>query len=358
MASETILVIDAGHDIDERMTTTLEAEDYLIYTVSSQDVNAEMADLLKPSLIYIKPPDLRPTGLDPCKAIHGIPPLMKVPIVILVSLKKPPGPQYIEEYGIVDFLEPTFSKEELIEKTGTILGKTPFSRKPKEEDPPALQPVEGTEKKRSTLLEAVKGMEKKRSALLLPAVGILVVLGIAGAGYVAYQQFVPSQKVPPSLTVKAPLRAPSVAPKTGLKPQLPPASSVAATPGVTPSTTPANTPATTTANTPANTPVPASSVSTPPVKPSSASSKNASQPPAKPFYSVQLGAFRDEGMAQTLAKNFQEKGYDAFTQPGVTKDRSPIYRVLVNKYEDRKTAQKMAGEIQTKEQVKTTLYGE
>lgn len=342
MASETILVIDAGQDIDQKMTTTLEAEDYLIYPVSSQDVNAEMVTLLKPSLIYIKPPDLRPTGLDPCKAIHGIPPLMKVPIVMLASLKKPPGPQYLEEYGIVDFLEPTFSADELIEKTGTILGRTPFSQRPKAEDPPALQ-------------AEIKETEKKRSALLLPAVGIIVVLGIAGAGYMAYQKFMPNQKVPPSLTVKAPLRAPSVAPKAGLKPQLPPASNVADTTAVTPSTTPANTPATT--------PVPASSIpstvpSTPPVQPSSASSENASQPPAKPFYSVQLGAFRDEEMAQALTKKFQEKGYDAFTQPGLTKDRSPIYRVLVNKYEDRKAAKKMAGEIQTREQVQTTLYSE
>jgi len=322
MAGETILVIDAGQDIDQRMTATLEAESYLIYPVSSQDVNAGMAELLRPSLIYIKPPDLKPTGLDSCKAIHGIPLLMKVPIVILASLKKAPGPQYFEEYGIVDFLEPTFSTEELIEKTGTILGKTPPSRHPKEREPAALP-------------RAVRVMEKKRSALLLPAVGIMVILGIAGAGYMAYQQFVPTQKVPPSLAIKAPIRVPSVAPKAGLKPQLPPASNVA------------------------DTTVPASSVpSTPPVQPSSASSENVSQPPHKPFYSVQLGAFRDEEMAQALTKKFQGKGYDAFTQPGVTKDRSPIYRVLVNKYEDRKAAQKMAGEIQTREQIKTTLYGE
>jgi cell division septation protein DedD len=348
MPSETILVVDAGQDIDERMTSTLEAENYLTYDVSSQDVNAEMADLLKPSLIYVMPPDLRPTGLDPCKAIHGIPLLMKVPIVILASLKKAPGPTYLEEYGIVDFLKPTFSPEELIEKTRTILGKTPPPRDPKEEEPDTLR--------------AVRGTEKKRSAFLLPAVGIIVILGIAGAGYMAYQKFMPNQKGPSSLVVKTPARVPSVAPQAGLKPQLPPASNVANTP----------------ANTSANIAVPPSSVpSTPPVQPSSASSENASQPPGavrpadpdptrqtskthspKPFYSVQLGAFRDVEMAEALSKKFQEKGYDVFTQPGVTKDRSPIYRVLVNKYEDRKAAQKMAGEIQTREQVKTILYGE
>ncbi|MGZ3590231.1 MAG: SPOR domain-containing protein [Thermodesulfobacteriota bacterium] len=356
MPSETILVVDAGQDIDERMTSTLEAENYLTYDVSSQDVNTEMADLLKPSLIYVMPPDLRPTGLNPCKAIHGIPLLMRVPIVILASLKKAPGPTYLEEYGIVDFLKPTFSPEELIEKTRTILGKTPPPGNPEEEEPDTLR--------------AVRGTEKKRSALLLPAVGITVILGIAGAGYMAYQKFMPSQKGPPSVAVKTPARVPSAAPQVGLKPQLPPASNVKNTPSTTPTTTPAATPAAT--------PVPASSVpSAPPVQPSSASSESPSQPPGavrpadsdptpqtskthspKPFYSVQLGAFRDVEIAEALTKKFQEKGYDAFTRSGVTKDRSPIYRVLVNKYDDRKAAQKMAGEIETREQVKTILYGE
>ncbi len=369
MAGETILVVDAGKEIDEKMTSALEAEGYLIYPVSSQDVNAEMAALLKPSLMFVKPPDLKPTGLDPCKAIHGIPLLMKVPIILLASLKKPLGPQYLEEYGIVDYLEPTFSKEELIEKIGTILVKTLFSSPPDGEKTVTSGPVRRT--------------EKKRPPLFLGAVGIVAVLVIAGAAYMAYQQFMPGQKVPPPRPAKGTIRVSSVAPKAGLKPQSPPASSVAKTPAnnatndpanapvntpeKTPASTPANaavsTPPTTSANaaanTPANPPVPASSVSsTPPVKPSSASQENASEATRKPFYSVQLGAFRDEEMAQALAKKFQGKGYDAFTQPGVTKDKSPVYRVLVNKYEDRKAAQKMAGEIQIKEQVKTTLYGD
>jgi cell division septation protein DedD len=71
-----------------------------------------------------------------------------------------------------------------------------------------------------------------------------------------------------------------------------------------------------------------------------------------------LGAFKNEDRAQALAKKFRGKGYDAFTQPGVTKDSSPIYRVLVSKYEERKAAQKLAEEIQSREEIKTTLYGE
>jgi cell division septation protein DedD len=71
-----------------------------------------------------------------------------------------------------------------------------------------------------------------------------------------------------------------------------------------------------------------------------------------------LGAFKDEDRAQALTKKFREKGYDAFTRPGVTKDNTPIYRVLISKYEDRKAAKKLAGEIQSKEHIETTLYGE
>jgi cell division septation protein DedD len=71
-----------------------------------------------------------------------------------------------------------------------------------------------------------------------------------------------------------------------------------------------------------------------------------------------LGAFKDEGRAEALAKKFREKGYDAFTHPGIAKDRSPIYRVLVSKVDERKAARKLAEQIQSKEEIKTTLYGE
>lgn len=322
MAGETILVVDAGQEIDQRMTTTLEAEGYLIYTVSSQEVNVEMAELLKPSLICIKPVELSPTGLDPCKAIHGIPLLIKVPIIILASLKKALGSEYFEEYGIVDFLEPTFGPEELIEKTGTIFGKAPPFRHP-EEDEPVASP------------QTARRMAKKRPALLLPAIGIGVLLVISGAGFLAYRQFMPVQEVPPSPAITPPARVPSAAPETGSKSQVPPIRNVAeASP-------------------------PASSVpSAPPRQTSSFSLESGSQPPRRPFYSVQLGAFKNEDRAQALAKKFREKGYDAFTQPGVTKDKSPIYRVLVSKDEDRKAARKLAEEIRSREQVETTLYGE
>lgn len=322
MTGETILVIDAGEEIDQRMTEALEAENYLVYPVSGQGVNAELAELLRPSLIYIKPLELSPTGLHPCKTIHAIPLLKKVPIVILASPKKALSPDTSRDYGIVDFLVPTFSSEELIEKTGTILGKAAPSRNP-EEDEPAPAPQTVTE------------MEKKRPAFLLPAIGFVILLMIAGSGFLAYRQFIPPRKVSPSSTVANSSRVPSTPPAVEPKAQLPP-------PGKS-----------------ANISVPAPPApSPPPGQPSSLSSESTPQLPRAPFYSVQLGAFKNEERAQALAKQFREKGYEAFTHAGVAKDSSPIYRVLVSKYEERKAAKKLAEEIQSREQIQTTLYGE
>jgi cell division septation protein DedD len=322
MTGVTLLVIDAGEDIDLKMTATLEAENYLVYPVSSQDVNPELAELLRPSLIYVKPLELSPTGLKPCKAIHSIPLLKQVPIVILASPKKALGPDYSRDYGIVDFLQLTFSPEDLIEKTGTILGKTPPSQGAKEDEPVASP-------------KTTKKREKKRSVLLRPAIGIVLLLMVAGAGFLAYQQLMPTRKVSPSITAAAPSRAPSTIPRVERKSQLPAEKNVINTPAPAPPVLP-----------------------TPPGQPSSLSSEFASQPPHKPFYSVQLGAFKDGDRAEALAMKFREKGYDAFTRPGITKEGSPIYRVLVSKHDERKAARKLAEQIESKEAIKTTLYGE
>jgi cell division septation protein DedD len=322
MIGETILVMDAGQDVEQRMVTALEAENCLVYPVSSQDMNAEMAELLRPSLIYIKPLELSPKGLNPCKAIHAIPLLKKTPIIILASLEEELAPGYFMDYGVVDFLEPTFGPEELIEKTRTILGIGLPTRSSKE-DEPAASPQPPGEK------------EKKHSTLLLPAIGIIILLMIAGVVFLAYQQFTPTRKPSTSPPVTSHLQVPHTVPKVSSKSQLPPERKVAEIPAP-------------------ESPVP----STPPKPTSSFSSESSSQPPLKSFHSVQLGAFKNEDTAQALTKRFREKGYDAFTLLGVTKDGSSIYRVLVNKFEERKAAQKLAQEIQSNEEIKTTLYSE
>ena len=312
MAGETILVIDAGQEIDQRITTTLEAKDYLVFTDSSRVVSAEIAEQLKPSLIYIKPLELSAAGFEPCRAIHATPLLKDVPIVILASLKealnRKDDPRYFRDYGIVDFLKLTFDPDELIKKTEEILGKTHPS-KLHEENASVLEDHLSPQ-------ATVKGMRKKRSPLLLPAIGAAVLLVIAAVGFLVYQQLMPARKALPISALTSRLPVPSKVPDTGSKPPLPPGRNVQD--------------------------ASASASPSPPAQPAQAPflSSAASQPPRKPFYSVQLGAYKNEDYAQVLTKKLQEKGYDAFTQPGLTKDKSPIYRVLVGKYEDRKAAEK------------------
>ena len=395
------------------MTTTLEAQSYLVYQVSSHNVSAEMAELLKPSLIYVKPLEPSPTGLNPCKTIHGIPLLKKVPIIIVAPEKKALGPDYFRDYGIVGFLSPTFSPDELIGKTKKMLGEMPPSQlRRKDASAPAESagnakaapsgPTEDYPPPRTP-----KGaMRERKSSLFLPAIGAASLLVIAGAGFLIYQQLMSGRTGTASsaLIVRSPV--PSKAPDAESKPQMPlkknvsdisaPASPKPSTPPPVPSKAPdaeskpqvapkknvsdISAPASPKPSTPPPVPskvpdaeskpqvapkknVPDTSApaspkpSTPPAQDLSLSLATA-QPPGKHFYSVQLGAFRYERTAEDLMKELREKGYDAFIQPGVARDKSPIYRVLVSKHENRKAAQEFAREIRSKENVNAVLYSE
>ena len=383
MASETILVIDAGEEIEQRMTTILEAEGYVVFTATSQVLNTEVLEKLSPSLIYISP--LAPTaaGLEPCKAIHGIPSLENVPIVLLATPKDPHDHRFSTIYGIADFLRLTFGPGELIEKTEAILGKPRPSQlqkrdeRGKEESAKDLQAIPYsaeaedhlrlTEKEFTELTlvqkrvppvvreqwdeeeqeqgkgltdeshwsDTTRGIRKKRSALFLSAIGAAIFLVIVGLGFLVYDWFTPTGKISPVRSVTAPSPVPSKAPDARSGPQVPSEKKVE---DVSAPASPAP-------------PIPS------PREPS-LSPESAPQRPPKLSYSVQLGAYKNEAYAQALVTELREKGYEAITQPGVTKDKSPIYRVLVGKYEDRKAAEKLARQIQSKEKVKTTLYSE
>lgn len=76
----------------------------------------------------------------------------------------------------------------------------------------------------------------------------------------------------------------------------------------------------------------------------------------KPFYAVQLGAFRNEVAASALAKTYKEKGYEAYTQKGEIRDKGTFFRVLVGTYTDRKEALQLADQIGRKEKLKTTVF--
>ncbi len=448
MADETILVVDADQETDQKITSALEAEGYLVFSGVSHVVTDEMAGKLNPSLIYIKPLSPNAAGFQPCREIHAIPKLQKVPIVLLAALKGKVQPQYTEYYGIVDFLKPNFTDEELIAKTVSVLASAQppaepeeevsrpieveesasfeeplaveepmvLSKPPAEEKPAAAEdlitrneptapekpsvwneptaadeplsmnkpPAESkTPQKKAPEPTRAKEEEfawedetpkpapskqpmpnrtyrqrKAQKPSLLPwLLGLLILVALGGGGFFAYQYFMPAQKPVVREVKKA---APPAAPEQKEAASAPTAPPVAQAPATAPAV-PAPV-ATTPAQTPAAVPAPAAPVKAPepaPVAAAKAPAPAVSQPAPpskKPTYAVQVGAFKTEDIAAVLVKKLKGKGYEAYAQKGVTKDKAPIIRVLIGNFADRKAAMKLASEVQSKEQIKTTIF--
>jgi cell division septation protein DedD len=377
MADETILVVDADPEIDQKIISTLEADGYLVFACASHVVTDEIADRCKPALIYIKPLSPNTAGFQPCRAIHIIQKLQNVPIVLLASLKGMLEPQHTEYYGIVDVLSLNFTAEELIAKTNSVLASRRLSAEPEEEaflpvkevatfeEPPAAEkpstlnepPVEQQEplnKSSYTELAEEKELPRadeiqepaparqsfpglacrrnrvKRPSLLPWLIGVIILAFLGGGGFFAYQYFMPIQKSAPSEPVKAVSPVALEQKEAGNALSAPP---VASPPAPAPDFV-----------APAQAPEPAPSTSQP------------IPPTRKPSYAAQVGAFKTEEIAAILVKKLQGKGYEAFMQKGVTKDNSPIIRVLIGNFPDRKAAMKLADEIQAKEQIRTTIF--
>lgn len=407
MAEETIFIVDADQEMDSKIISVLEAEGYMVFSGSSQVLTEEMAAKLEPSLIYIMPLASNVKGFEPCRKIHGIPKLKSVPIVLLASLKGKIEPHHTEYYGIVDFLRLNFTSEELIAKTASVLSadqplaefareaflpveeslsvkdsisddksfsvsepisddeslsgketlsfdeplpagkpklisqppsaeddaliQTPSGKADKEDEvpwkddvltPPASNYISPSRSYRSSSSRTSSGAPS-----LLPwLIGILIVVILGGGGFLAYQHFMPVQHLPTNESKKS--AAPSV-----------PEQKVA-------------------------TPAPAPSPAAPSAEPSAPAQAPAPVPLAEkpavtakmPSYAVQVGAFKTEEIAAALVKKLQARGYEAYAQKGVTKDNSPIIRVLIGNFPDRKAAARLSDAIQSKEQLKTTIF--
>lgn len=426
MAAETILVIDADQETDQKIISTLEAEGYLVFSGSSQVVTQEMAAKLRPSLIYLKPLAASAAGFEPCKQIHNIPLLKDVPIIILATIKGSLDPRYTTYYGIVDFLKLTFTPEELIKKTEMFLefmrpapgferpapeeepkervedrtepavfGAAPPEPEhpvepelpekpeipaepafrepelPKEEPapaPPKPRPAPAQRKqnpfeeedswgkgpavaapmKHSSGPVYSSSAVKRRKSPLLPVLIVVLVLALlGGAGLLAYL-FVPQVRdMVQGLTGRAPRQVQTAAKPAEPLPMPAPQPAPAA-----PSPEPPAPPA---AVAPAA-PAPAVAPETPaaPAQPSAPSKPAAAQ--GKPFFAVQVGAFRTKEIAADLVKNLKAKGFEAYAQEGVARDKSPIVRVLVGRFDKRDQAALLAREIQSKERIQTTIY--
>jgi len=364
MAGKAILVIDSDTEAAQRIESALEAEDYLVFIASTEEFGITMARKVHPALIFVNPAMTGGSGLDVCRTFHEIETLGNVPVIVLSPFEGEMDPRYHSEYGIVDVLGKSFTTEELVAKTErAILLKAPDATPPAAEEPgseegaggreeektletaqeapweePAvpeepLKTGEVTEKEDDTPLTPKKAVRRRRAAGSKPSVPVIaaaILVILAAAGFIVYSMGLIGgkqvkkavvSKTPPPAQQKPAEAVPAQKPGQGATQEKPAA--------------------------PAAQPVPA------PVQ----AAKPEAKPAGKAVYSVQIGAFKNEKNAEAVVKQFKEKGYEAFVQT-VPKDKEMLHRVLIGKFENRKEAWKLAGEIGDKENVKAVVIGD
>ncbi|NJD56204.1 MAG: response regulator [Nitrospirae bacterium] len=373
MTGDTILLIDADMKTEDRIVSILEAEGYMVFASSGSKVSGDMVKKFSPALIYLKPLAPSAAGFEVCRTIHTMEALKDVPIVILASLKGPIDARYTAYYGIVDYLKLTFTDEELIGKTSAIINQrqavnassddeavpaetpgkaaeeVPHAAAGPEDDLQAagsseaeqrqVQPVVKEEwhddeiaqpaaewPDRTEIRHAAPRHSRRPSGqggLKVVLLGIAAVITLVVAGFVLYRLYLAPQK---TVTKTTP-------PVASQKQQ--------AVAEHTPDA------------------VPPPSASLPPASPAPV---QAPEPPslpaaaAKPFYAVQIGAFRTEAIAESLAQKYKAKGYEAFVQKGTARDSQVVYRVLVGRFADRKEAAVLSAEVASREKIKTTIF--
>jgi chemotaxis family two-component system response regulator PixG len=109
MKNKTVIITDTDTDTDtetiQKIMSTLESKGYLVFTASSKNISITLANKLKPSLIFVNIEISGTSGLEICKAIHGVKTLGNVPIVIITPHEGTIDQRYTSLYGIVDFLK-------------------------------------------------------------------------------------------------------------------------------------------------------------------------------------------------------------------------------------------------------------
>lgn len=412
MIDDTVLVVDADHETEEKIVSTLEAEGYLVFTATGRDIRSGVAEKISPALIYIKPAANNVEGFEVCKAIHNMEKYRDVPIILLASLRGPLDPRYTTFYGIVDYLKLPLTSVEVIEMTEKILGsrsrdiaesgeedigsmeeesvlaeKIPaavsLDEMPEEEtaadeemtvaQAPAADDKEfadmaeagqidedysykdSKEDFRGGLFKRDRRIRRKQHSLVSPIVVVAALIAVVAlAGFMSYRFFISAREV------KAPAVISPKAVQQQELPVLPPPEQQKneeqkpEQQKQEPSATEAK---------PAEMKevpkeAPAQKTTTAPIQKTAQAPAPlaATKPSAKTVYSVQLGAFKSESGAVGLVKNYKGKGYEAFSHKGTTKDNASVYRVLIGEFENRKEALRLAAQIETKEKIKTTIY--
>lgn len=158
MSSETILLIDKDAENTQSIVSTLESNDYLVFTAPSGDVGITMANKINPDIIFVNPAADSDIGLELCKTIHSAPPLAQVPIIILSAFEGATDPKYASLYGIVDSLKKPFTTDELLSKTESLLLNKPVISSSKSDEDTAADD-HYTEKKPQTKLSVTNNTD-------------------------------------------------------------------------------------------------------------------------------------------------------------------------------------------------------
>ncbi len=81
--------------------------------------------------------------------------------------------------------------------------------------------------------------------------------------------------------------------------------------------------------------------------------KLATKPPI--FYTIQVGAYKTRKFAENMIHSLADKGYDAFMALIPTRDKTPLYRVRVEKFVDKNEAHQLAKKLESKEHLKNFI---
>jgi DNA-binding response OmpR family regulator len=374
MANKAILVIDSDTETAQDIVAALEHEDYLVFISPAAEFAVDMARKVKPALILVNTTMAEASGLDICTKIHETDELSSVPIIALAAFQGEVDPRYRSEYGIVDLLGKPFTHEELVAKIVEALSmqqpleetasweKVPVEKtgksdrivvrlKEKEEeknesaqtrgeepetsDQP-LQTDEVTQEEEDRVFVAKRPLRRQgRSGtkLTVPVIAAALIILLGAVGAVVYKMgLIPGAEVKKTVAIKPSQPAQKEPVQGSPAPEQKPQQEVLRDKSQLPATV-----------------APPAAVPSPPPPPAPEK-----KPAGKAMHSVQIGAFKNEKNAEALAKQYTEKGYDAFVQT-VPKDKEMLHRVLVGKFEDRKEAWKLAGEITEKENVKAVV---
>lgn len=81
-----------------------------------------------------------------------------------------------------------------------------------------------------------------------------------------------------------------------------------------------------------------------------------SKPPI--FYTIQVGAYKTKIFAEKMIHSLANKGYNAFLALMPSKDKTPLYRVRVDQFEDKSEARSLARKLKTAEHLENFIIAQ